>query len=323
MSQPDRTSLPIRREAFAGVANRTLEGSQPDWNLIGHPTPPEGAPNVLLVLIDDAGFGNPGTFGGPIQTPNYTRMAEGGLRYNRFHVTALCSPTRAALLTGQEQSRRRIRLGRRVRWRVPGLLRDTSTGLRAAAADPSGQRVQHGRVRQVASHTGRAARAGGSVRPLAQRLGVRLLLRDPRRRVEPVGPLPRGEPEDHRHARRVLRRGGPRTTSRRRWPTGRSSGSMGCAHRMLTSPSSSTTRPAAATLRTMWRMNGPTSTRASSTRDGTSYARRSSPVRRGSESFRRRGAHPSQRGDPGVGRRARQAETLLRPTDGGVRGVLR
>ncbi len=74
---------------------------EPDWNLIGHPTPPEGAPNVLLVLIDDAGFGNPSTFGGPIQTPNYTRVAEGGLRYNRFHVTALCSPTRAALLTGR------------------------------------------------------------------------------------------------------------------------------------------------------------------------------------------------------------------------------
>ena len=89
------------RPPFAGIANRTLDGSQPDWNLIGHPTPPAGAPNVLLVLIDDAGFGNPSTFGGPIQTPNYTRMAEGGLRYNRFHVTALCSPTRAALLTGR------------------------------------------------------------------------------------------------------------------------------------------------------------------------------------------------------------------------------
>ena len=101
MSEPDRTSLPIRREAFAGVVNRTLDGSQPDWNLIRHPTPPEGAPNVLLVLIDDAGFGNPSTFGGPIQTPNYTRMAEGGLRYNRCHVTALCSPTRAALLSGR------------------------------------------------------------------------------------------------------------------------------------------------------------------------------------------------------------------------------
>jgi arylsulfatase A-like enzyme len=53
------------------------------------------------VLIDDAGFGNPSTFGGPIQTPNYTRMAEGGVRYNRFHVTAICSPTRAAMLTGR------------------------------------------------------------------------------------------------------------------------------------------------------------------------------------------------------------------------------
>lgn len=56
---------------------------------------------MLLVLIDDAGFGNPGTFGGPVDTPNFTRLAEDGLRYNRFHVTALCSPTRAALLTGR------------------------------------------------------------------------------------------------------------------------------------------------------------------------------------------------------------------------------
>ena len=97
----DRSHLPIRRPTFAGVVNRTLAGSEPDWNLIGHPTPPDGAPNVLLVLIDDAGFGNPSTFGGPIQTPNYSRMAEGGVRYNRFHVTAICSPTRAALLTGR------------------------------------------------------------------------------------------------------------------------------------------------------------------------------------------------------------------------------
>ncbi len=101
VSDLDRTNLPIRRKAFGGVVNRTLDGSQPDWNLIGHPTPPNGAPNVLVVLIDDAGFGNPSTFGGPIQTPNYTRAAERGARYNRFHVTALCSPTRAALLTGR------------------------------------------------------------------------------------------------------------------------------------------------------------------------------------------------------------------------------
>src|SRR5436309_8769093 len=97
----DRTKLPIRRAPFSGVANETLGGSAPGWEQIGHVEPPEGAPNVLVVLIDDAGFGNPSTFGGPINTPNYDRMASEGLRYNRFHVTAMCSPTRAALLTGR------------------------------------------------------------------------------------------------------------------------------------------------------------------------------------------------------------------------------
>ena len=98
---PDRSVLPIRRPPFSGTTNRTLDGSEPDWNQAAQVRPPEGAPNVLVVLIDDAGFGNPSTFGGPIDTPNYTRMAEEGLRYNRFHLTALCSPTRAALLTGR------------------------------------------------------------------------------------------------------------------------------------------------------------------------------------------------------------------------------
>ena len=101
MSGPDRTKLPIRRPAFGGAVARTLQGCEPDWTQIDHVHPPADAPNILLVLIDDAGFGNPSTFGGPIDTPNYTRIAERGLRYNRFHVTALCSPTRAALLTGR------------------------------------------------------------------------------------------------------------------------------------------------------------------------------------------------------------------------------
>ena len=102
MPEPsDRTRLPIRREPFQGRVNRTLDGSEPDWATIAPVRAPERAPNVLLVLIDDAGFGNPSTFGGPIATPNYTRLAEEGLRYNRFHVTAMCSPTRASLLTGR------------------------------------------------------------------------------------------------------------------------------------------------------------------------------------------------------------------------------
>ena len=63
--------------------------------------PPKGAPNVLVVLIDDVGFGASSAFGGPINTPVAERLAANGLKYTRFHTTALCSPTRSALLTGR------------------------------------------------------------------------------------------------------------------------------------------------------------------------------------------------------------------------------
>lgn len=102
---PDRTVLPIPDRAFGGVAGRTLQESVADWSIVVGPRPPEGAPNVLVVLIDDAGFGHPDTFGGPIRTPTLTRVQQAGLTYNRFHVTAVCSPTRAALLTGRNQHR--------------------------------------------------------------------------------------------------------------------------------------------------------------------------------------------------------------------------
>jgi arylsulfatase A-like enzyme len=95
----DRSKLPIPDAPFTGVAGRTLNGSKPAFPRVA--TPPKDAPNVLLILVDDAGFGNPSTFGGPCQTPNLTKLAERGLKYNRFHVTALCSPTRAALLSGR------------------------------------------------------------------------------------------------------------------------------------------------------------------------------------------------------------------------------
>ncbi len=98
---PDRTVLPIPDPNFGGTIGRTLDASVPDWTVNMTPSPPEGAPNVLLVLIDDAGFGNPAIFGGPVSTPAMTRVGEQGLTYNRFHVTALCSPCRAALLTGR------------------------------------------------------------------------------------------------------------------------------------------------------------------------------------------------------------------------------
>jgi arylsulfatase A-like enzyme len=95
----DRTVLPIPDPPFRGKANRTLAGSQPDFG--AQLTAPEGAPNVLLVLLDDAGFGNPATFGGPVASPTFENLAQNGLKYNKFHVTALCSPSRAALLSGR------------------------------------------------------------------------------------------------------------------------------------------------------------------------------------------------------------------------------
>jgi len=95
----DRSVLPRPTEPFQGVTKRTLEGSVAAFT---QPVKaPPGAPNILLVLIDDAGFGNPSTFGGPVATPTLDKLAAEGLRYNRFHVTALCSPTRAALLSGR------------------------------------------------------------------------------------------------------------------------------------------------------------------------------------------------------------------------------
>jgi arylsulfatase A-like enzyme len=91
--------LPQPEPTFKGTIGRTYKNSVPDK--IPLVKAPGGAPNVLLILIDDCGFGQWGTFGGQIPTPNLDRLAKAGLRYTRFHTTALCSPTRAALLTGR------------------------------------------------------------------------------------------------------------------------------------------------------------------------------------------------------------------------------
>lgn len=102
---PDRTRLPLPQRRFGGVVGRTMAESVGDWSIVPGPFPPDDAPNVLIVLIDDAGFGGPDTFGGAIRTPTLSRLAQNGLIYNRFHVTAVCSPTRAALLTGRNHHR--------------------------------------------------------------------------------------------------------------------------------------------------------------------------------------------------------------------------
>ncbi|MDQ6438164.1 arylsulfatase [Mesorhizobium sp. LHD-90] len=95
----DGSVLPIPPAPFKGTIDKTFEGSKQDYP---QPVkPPEGAPNVVLILLDDLGFGQPGTFGGPVPTPAMDALAQEGLRYTRFHTTAICSPTRAALLTGR------------------------------------------------------------------------------------------------------------------------------------------------------------------------------------------------------------------------------
>jgi len=96
-----RHVLPIPDEPYAGLI--TYDAKDPDTSFppIEPLRPPSGAPNVLIVLIDDAGFGSSTAFGGPCSTPNAERLAANGLKYNRFHTTALCSPTRQALLTGR------------------------------------------------------------------------------------------------------------------------------------------------------------------------------------------------------------------------------
>ena len=95
----DGQQLPKPDPVFKGKIGETYRDSTPDY-----PQPvtaPKGAPNVLLVLLDDVGFGMCSTFGGPVPTPHLDKLAKNGLIYNQFHTTALCSPTRAALLTGR------------------------------------------------------------------------------------------------------------------------------------------------------------------------------------------------------------------------------
>jgi arylsulfatase len=96
-----RNVLPIPDHPRTGLITYDARDPETKYPAIEQLRPPKGAPNVLIILIDDAGFGSSSAFGGPCSTPTAERLAAGGLKYNRFHTTALCSPTRQALLTGR------------------------------------------------------------------------------------------------------------------------------------------------------------------------------------------------------------------------------
>jgi len=95
----DGKQLPPPDPKFGGVIGQTASESKSWW--APRVVPPKGAPNVLLIMTDDAGFGAPGTFGGVVPTPALDRVANNGVRYTNFHSTSLCSPTRAAFITGR------------------------------------------------------------------------------------------------------------------------------------------------------------------------------------------------------------------------------
>lgn len=96
---PDRSVLPIPLSPFTGKLGKDYTQTEDAWQQVA--TAPKDAPNVLVIMLDDVGFGQTSTFGGLIPTPNLDKLASQGLKFNRFHTTGICGPSRAALLTGR------------------------------------------------------------------------------------------------------------------------------------------------------------------------------------------------------------------------------
>ena len=160
----------MRRRHFAGPSGTTYKESVPA--LIPPLRAPAGAPNVLVVLLDDEGYGQSGTFGGLIPTPTLDRLAAGGLRYTRFHVTALCSPTRSALLTGRNNHA--VGMGVITNWSTdyPGYTGSIPKSAALVSGGIARERVCDLSLWQVAPDSGAGGHAGGTVRPLADAPGV-------------------------------------------------------------------------------------------------------------------------------------------------------
>ena len=215
---PDRTVLPIPDKAFGGTAGRTLRDSVADWSMIPGPKAPEGAPNVLVVLIDDAGFGAIDTFGGPVSTPTFTRVQQMGVTYDRFHVTAVCSPTRAALLTGRNQHR--VGFGSIAEY--PGPFPGYT------AAKPAAARRSRASSRRTA--TSPAASASGTSRPTTSRARPARSITGRSRGASTTGGASSAAPPAS------TTRSSPRTTRPSACPRARTASST-------TSPTTSPTRP--------------------------------------------------------------------------------
>ena len=188
-SRSTATCCRRRRRSSAARSDNAAQ-SKPYWPM--RVVPPKGAPNILLIMTDDVGFGAPSTFGGVIPTPALDRIAKDGLRYTNFHSTALCSPTRAALITGRNHHSVGFGVVSEGSTGFPGynsvIGRDSATIGRFCKRE----RLPHRVVWQGPQYANLPNEPGGAVRPMADRHGLRLFLRLHRRRHEPVGaePLP-------------------------------------------------------------------------------------------------------------------------------------
>ena len=136
-----------------GRIGRDWRDSEPWWP--PEPTPPDGAPNVVLVVLDDVGFAQLGCYGSDIATPVIDALAAGGIRLANFRTTALCSPTRACLLTGRNHHRSGMGRVADLASGLPRLLGEAAQGERLPLGDPASPRLRHLRRREVASHVPR------------------------------------------------------------------------------------------------------------------------------------------------------------------------
>jgi len=182
----NRFILPIHDPQPIGIT--TYDARDPDTSHppITEPRPPAGAPNVLIVLLDDIGFGASSAFGGAVNTPTAERLAAGGIKLSRFHTTALCAPTRAALLTGRNHHTVGMGSITETATSAPGYtsIRPKSTAPLAEILKQNGySTAQFGKCHME-------DQPGRTIRPLADRERLRLLLRLHRGRDQPVLPCP-------------------------------------------------------------------------------------------------------------------------------------
>src|SRR5437868_9680177 len=162
--------LPRPEAPFRGYIGRTAKDSIKEFPQ--EVQAPKGAPNVLLILTDDVGFGASSTFGGPIATPTFDRLAKDGLRYTQFHTCALCSPTRAALLSGRNHHSANTGIIMEGGHWIPGLQLAHVKELRDIRRSAQAKRLQHGVVWKEPQRSRLAQQPGWPLRPVANRAGL-------------------------------------------------------------------------------------------------------------------------------------------------------